>query len=416
MASTAAILTAKVRAGYRRARDCKGSRCSSVFWKSHDQSVHYEVAELNLCDLAISMEEVDRAGRYDFPCTIYTYEDGSKAYLPELGHGADGIAYTLKKTSAVVNLPLVTCPQPTNESMEKDTDAHSESLDIASTYLKWLRYRYHLSVKCEQGECMLPDLEEGPHYLDALLETAHEPSDHYHDAVITIRDATVSSQQSSDKSMFRFRDDSQGHVPTIAEMQREVGVKELDAHYGRYFTIYADNEGGSEDYWEDAYLVPVPDPESALLELRAWAPECWDIKYVIEADHRIPWFRLRYSSRYDYPKDGDVVDQARRLGYRGRPENLVIEKRSQRPGRDEIWVSIPHLTVYIIGDSEWKTHDPEDSCSCMEAHQAQGKESLGMPVWYPPQRSWFDEVADWMETSNAVGMTGAEQTFWIVAV
>ena len=164
MASIAANLTAKVRAGYRRAQDCKGIGCSPDPWNSHDQTAHFEEAERNLYERAISSEKVESVGRYNFPCIIYTFADGSQAYMPESGYGADGMAYTLKRATRLARRQEPAAKSHVFiEKAEREPEFSLTSVSLASSYLKWLNYRYRLSEQCERDECMDPGGEDN-HY------------------------------------------------------------------------------------------------------------------------------------------------------------------------------------------------------------------------------------------------------------
>ena len=404
LASTAANLTARVRAGHRRAKDCNGQQCSSVLWRSHDQSAHYETAESDLRERAISIAVVSRVGRYDFPCTIYTFEDGSQAYMPEPGHAVDGMAYTLRSTKSVVHRE----PDSGTGSSFDTEDAEAEVLDMATSYLRWLRYRYYLTLRCERGECLVPGDDEVPHYLDFLLEAEHTPVDHYHDALISARDSAISSQMSGGQLLFTFQDGSCSRLPSLAEMREMVGDADLDAECDRYFTVDSGEDGTDVYYIENAYLIPVPNVESALLEFRAWAPECWHIRSLKEAKHHVPWFRLWHSGTYNYSRYDEILNQARWKGYKGDPDRLVVQMPGQHPGGRNIWVSLRDVTVYILADGEWKH---VDECVCPSS-DSEYPEAVVPSHLLPPQRTWLDEVDDWMGRRNAVGMTGAEQTFW----
>ena len=393
MASIAANLTAELRARYRRAQDCKGQGCGHGFPHRHDPSMHFEQAELNLHEQAVSFEKVARAGRYDFPCTIYTFADESQAYVPEPGHGADGMAYTLRRAAK----PVGEEPKPISPTSNGKPDAQPEfslnTASLASVYLKWLKYRYTLFEKCARNQCMDTG-GDGIHYLDWVLQTEHEPADHYHDAVITVREAAVVSEVIDGRTLFIFEDSSQTYIPDIAEMSQMVDDTDSNESSGIYFTFYSDYESDSTvEYNEGAYLVPVPDAESALIEMQQWTSDCWDIKSVIQAKHSEPWFSLRHKYKREGPSEETILDAAKRLGFQGNLDSLVVLKPDQhserdvamlwvselhrytvynageRSGKYETWVSLSDPIVYIAGKTDWHHQGLEEGCECKLAAQ-----------------------------------------------
>ena len=393
MASIAANLTAELRARYRRAQDCKGQGCGPGFAHRHDPSMHFEQAELNLHEQSVSFEKVARAGRYDFPCIVYTFADESQAYMPEPGHGADGMAYTLRRAAKLVGEE----PKPISPTSNGKPDAQPEfslnTASLASAYLKWLKYRYTLFEKCERNQCMDPG-GDGVHYLDWVLQTEHEPADHYRDAVITVREAAVVSEVIDGQTLFIFEDSSQTHIPDIAEMSRMIDDTDSNESSGIYFAFSSDYEFDSTvEYFEGAYLVPVPDAESALLEMQQWTSACWDIKSVIQAKHPVPWFSLRHKHKHKGPSDERIVEVAKTLGFQGNLDSLVILKPDQHSERDlaMLWVSELHWNtvynagersgkyqtwvlpsdsiVYIAGKTDWHHQGLEEGCACKLATQ-----------------------------------------------
>ena len=330
--------------------------------------------------------------------------------MPEPGHGVDGMAYTLRSTKSVLTRKPDSGNGASIQTGNAEADVVLKTADMATSYLRWLRYRYHLYLKCERGECMLPGSDEVPHYLDFLLETEHDPVDHYHDALITARDSAISSQKSDGQMLFTFPDGSCSYLPSLAEMRGMVRETDLEAECDKYFTADSGDDGSDVDYIENAHLVPVPNLESALLEFRAWAPECWQIRSLKEAQHHVPWFRLWHSGKYTYSRDDEILNQARWMGYRGDPNQLVIQMPGQHPGGKQIWVSLRDVTVYILAEGEWKHID---GCDCLSSDSGYPEATLP-PYLLTPRRTWLNEVADWMGRRNAVGMIGAEQTFWIL--
>ncbi len=439
MASIAANLTAELRARHRRAQDCKGQGCGPSFLDRHDPSMHFEQAELNLHEKAISFEKVAHAGRYDFPCTIYTFADESQAYVPEPGHGADGMAYTLRRAAK----PVKEEPKPISPTSNGKPDAEPEfSLDtarLASVYLKWLKYRYTLFEKCDQDQCVDPG-GDGIHYLDSVLQTEHEPADHYNDAIITVREAAVVSEIIDGQTLFVFEDGSQTHIPDIAEMSQTIDNTDPNELSVRYFTFNSDYEDDATvKYDEGAYLVPVPNAESALLEMQQWTSDCWDIKSVRESRHPTPWFSLIHKYKHEGPSDEAVMDIAKRLGFQGNMDSLVILRPGQHPERDrllslrpsklywainsiagersgkyETWVSIPDSIVYIAGKTDWHHQGLEGDCGCKSVIEYQDEYYPTVYSQFPQQNSVIDDIGNWLSTRDNIGMTGAEKIFWLL--
>ena len=424
MASIAANLTAELRARYRRAQDCKGQGCGPSFLDHHDPSRHFEQAELNLHEQAISFEKVARAGRYDFPCTIYTFADESQAYVPELGHGADGMAYTLRRAAKLAKEESKPISPTSNGKPDVEPEFSLNTASLASVYLKWLKYRYTLFEKCDQDQCMDPG-GDGIHYLDSVLQTEHEPADHYHDAVIAVREAAVVSEIIDRQTLFIFEDGSQTHIPDIAEMSQTIDHTDSNELSVRYFTFNSDYEDDATvEYDEGAYLVPVPNAESALLEMKQWTSDCWDIKSVIQAKHPVPWFSLRHKYKYKGPSDEAVMDIAKRLGFQGKLDSLVILRPDEHPERDrllswrpselywtinsiagersgkyETWVLLPDSIVYIAGKTDWHHQGLEEDCACQPATQAHDED---YPVVYSRTPQQIPLIYGTSETTSTI--------------
>ena len=271
-----------------------------------------------------------------------------------------------------------------------------------------------------------------------MLQTEHEPEDHYHDAVITIRDAAVLNELVDGQTLCTFEDGSQAYIPSMVEISQSID-NTADEPSGIYFTFTSDyQDDDTVEYDEGAYLVSVPDTESALLEMQQWTSDCWDIKSVRKSIHPTPWFSLRHKYKYKGPSDEAIMDIAKRLGFQGDVDSLVILGPDQHPERDrlligtseiyrninlaagqrsgkyETWVSIPDSIVYIVGKTDWHHQGLEEDCECKSVIEYQDEY---YPIVYsqsPQQNSVIDDIEDWLSTRNAVGMTGVEQIFWLL--
>ena len=92
MATNAGLVAETMRAAHRQMGNCPD--CID-----HDPADHVQRAFDLLGRMSVKCEVIkEGVGRYKkIPCELFTFKDGSRAYIPEVGWGADGMMYVLRK-------------------------------------------------------------------------------------------------------------------------------------------------------------------------------------------------------------------------------------------------------------------------------------------------------------------------------